>query len=100
MTASGYGDMAIFSGRAHPALAERVCAHLEMPLGNCDIFEFANENIFVRILENVRSRDVYLMQSLCSPVNTSSFFWLCTETASVTTPVVRWGVSAATVRLG
>jgi ribose-phosphate pyrophosphokinase len=63
--------MAIFSGRAHPELARSVCAHLEMPLGACDIFEFSNENIFVRIQENVRQRDVFLMQSLCSPVNTS-----------------------------
>ncbi len=63
--------MAIFSGRAHPVLAESVCAHLEMPLGNCEIFEFSNENIFVRIKENVRQRDVFLIQSLCSPVNTS-----------------------------
>jgi ribose-phosphate pyrophosphokinase len=63
--------MAIFSGRAHPELARSVCAHLEMPLGNCDIFEFSNENIFVRIQENVRQRDVFLIQSLCSPVNTS-----------------------------
>ncbi len=66
-----YTDMAIFSGRAHPVLAESVCAHLEMPLGNCEIFEFSNENIFVRIKENVRQRDVFLIQSLCSPVNTS-----------------------------
>jgi ribose-phosphate pyrophosphokinase len=63
--------MAIFSGRAHPELARSVCAHLEMPLGNCDIFEFSNENIFVRIQENVRQRDVFLIQSLCSPVNRS-----------------------------
>jgi ribose-phosphate pyrophosphokinase len=63
--------MAIFSGRAHPDLAQSVCAHLEMPLGNCEIFEFSNENIFVRIKENVRQRDVFLIQSLCAPVNTS-----------------------------
>ncbi len=63
--------MAIFTGRAHPDLARNICAHLEMPLGACDIFEFSNENIFVRIQENVRSRDVFLVQSLCSPVNTS-----------------------------
>jgi ribose-phosphate pyrophosphokinase len=42
-----------------------------VPLGACDVFEFSNENIFVRIQENVRSRDVFLVQSLCSPVNTS-----------------------------
>ena len=64
-------ELAIFSGRSHPDLARSVCSHLEMPLGNCEIFEFSNENIFVRIQENVRSRDVFLIQSLCSPVNTS-----------------------------
>src|SRR5205823_3410956 len=68
---AGFSDLAIFSGRAHMALARDVCAHLEMPLGACDISEFSNENIFVRIQENVRSRDVYLIQSMSSPVNTS-----------------------------
>ena len=62
-------ELAIFSGRAHPDLARSVCAHLEMPLGECDVFEFSNENIFVRIKENVRGRDVFIVQSLCSPVN-------------------------------
>jgi ribose-phosphate pyrophosphokinase len=42
-----------------------------MPLGECDIFEFSNENTFVQIKENVRGRDVFLIQSLCSPVNRS-----------------------------
>ena len=66
-----YNDLAVFTGRAHPQLANDICAHLEVPLGACDVFEFSNENIFVRIQENVRSRDVFLVQSLCSPVNTS-----------------------------
>ena len=66
-----YSDLAIFSGRSHPQLAQSICAHLEMPLGQCDIFDFSNENIFVQIKENVRSRDVFLVQSLCSPVNTN-----------------------------
>jgi len=66
-----YNDLAIFSGRSHPALAEAICSHLEMPLGSCDIFEYSNENVFVRIQENVRNRDVFLVQSLCSPVNTN-----------------------------
>jgi ribose-phosphate pyrophosphokinase len=66
-----YNDLAIFTGRAHPQLAHDICAHLEMPIGECDVFEFSNENIFVRIQENVRSKDVYLVQPLCSPVNTS-----------------------------
>src|SRR5450631_3613611 len=69
--ASGYSDLAVFSGRAHIALAESVAAHLEVPLGACNVFEFGNENIFVQVEENVRSRDVFLIQPLCSPVNTS-----------------------------
>jgi ribose-phosphate pyrophosphokinase len=63
------GELAIFSGRSHPELARSVCAHLEMPLGDCDIFEFSNENTFVQIKENVRGRDAFLIQSLCTPVN-------------------------------
>jgi ribose-phosphate pyrophosphokinase len=42
-----------------------------MPLGQCEVFEFSNENIFVRILENVRSKDVFIVQPLSSPVNKS-----------------------------
>jgi ribose-phosphate pyrophosphokinase len=65
-----YTDLAIFSGRAHPDLARSICAYLETPLGACKVFEFANENVFVQIDENVRERDVFLVQSICSPVNT------------------------------
>ncbi|MBF6599826.1 MAG: ribose-phosphate pyrophosphokinase [Dehalococcoidia bacterium] len=66
-----YSDLAIFTGRAHPALAEAICRSLEMPVGQAEIFEFSNENIFVRVLENVRSRDVFIVQPTCSPVNRS-----------------------------
>ncbi len=65
-----YSDLAVFSGRGHPDLANSICAHLETPLGACDVFEFANENIFVQIEENVRGRDVFIVQSICPPVNT------------------------------
>src|SRR3990172_10046832 len=40
-----------------------------MPLGKCEVFQFSNENIFVRILENVRERDVFIVQPISSPVN-------------------------------
>jgi ribose-phosphate pyrophosphokinase len=66
-----YREMCVFTGNAHPALAQAICDSLEMPLGQSEVFEFANENIFVRILENVRSKDVYIVQPLCSPVNKS-----------------------------
>ena len=63
-------EMAIFSGNGHRAFAEAVCQHLEMPLGNCEVIEFSNENIFVRFCENVRARDIFIVQTMTSPVNT------------------------------
>jgi ribose-phosphate pyrophosphokinase len=65
-----YTDLAVFSGRAHPDLSQSIADNLEASLGDCEIFEFANENVFVRIQENVRQRDVFLVQTLASPVNT------------------------------
>jgi ribose-phosphate pyrophosphokinase len=64
-------ELKVFSGNAYPALAQAVCDYLGMPLGKVEVFEFANENIFVRILENVRQRDVFVIQPICSPVNKS-----------------------------
>jgi ribose-phosphate pyrophosphokinase len=64
-------ELKVFSGTAHPALAGSVCEYLGIPLGEVEVFEFSNENIFVRILENVRERDVFIIQPICSPVNKS-----------------------------
>ena len=63
-------EMAIFTGNGHRTFAEAVCQHLEMPLGNCEVIEFSNENIFVRFGDNLRERDVFLIQPIVSPVNT------------------------------
>ena len=65
-----FQELRIFSGNAHPELAQSICGYLETPLGACEVLEFSNENIFVRIHENVRQRDVFLFQPLVSPVNT------------------------------
>ena len=62
-------EIKIFSGSAHPALAQAVADYLDIPLGKCEVFEFSNENIFVRILENVRQRDTFVIQPFSSPVN-------------------------------
>lgn len=62
-------ELKVFSGNAHPELAKAVADYLEIPLGNCEVFEFSNENIFVRILDNVRERDTFIIQPTCSPVN-------------------------------
>jgi len=62
-------ELKVFAGNAHPVLAQGICDYLEIPLGQAEVFEFSNENIFVRILENVRERDVYVIQPISSPVN-------------------------------
>ena len=62
-------ELKVFTGNAYPLLAESICKYLEIPLGKAEVFEFSNENIFVRILENVRERDIFLVQPLVSPVN-------------------------------
>jgi len=64
-------DLKVFTGNAHPALAKAITEYLEMSLGEAEVFEFSNENIFVRILENVRERDTFVVQPICSPVNKS-----------------------------
>jgi ribose-phosphate pyrophosphokinase len=64
-------ELKIFSGNAHPSLAQSICDYLQIPLGKVDVTEFSNENIFVRILENVRERDIFIVQPVCSPVNKS-----------------------------
>jgi ribose-phosphate pyrophosphokinase len=62
-------ELKVFTGNAHPALAQAIVDYLGMPLGKCEVFQFSNENTFVRILENVRERDVFVVQPFCAPVN-------------------------------
>jgi len=62
-------ELVVFTGNAHPELARNVVDYLGTPLGKAEVFQFANENIFVRIMENVRSRDVFVIQPFASPVN-------------------------------
>jgi len=62
-------ELKVFTGNAHPALAQAVVDYLKIPLGKSEAFQFTNENTFVRILENVRERDTFVIQPLCSPVN-------------------------------
>ena len=62
-------ELKVFSGNANPQLATEVCDYLEMPLGRAEVFKFANDNTFVRIQENIRQRDVFIIQPTCAPVN-------------------------------
>ena len=66
-----YGDLSIFTGNAHPELARAVCRYLGVGLGKADVFEFTNENIFVKINQNVREQDVFVIQPTYPDVNRS-----------------------------
>ncbi len=62
-------ELKVFTGTAHPTLAQAITEYLDIPLGQCEVFEFSNENIFVRILENVRQRDTFVIQPFSPPIN-------------------------------
>ena len=64
-----FEDLRVFSGTAHPRLAQDICSYLGISLGNCDVFKFSNDETFVKILENVREKDVFLVQPISAPVN-------------------------------
>ena len=61
----------VYSGNANLGLARKICRYLGVPLGQAEVFSFANENIFVKILDNVREKDVFVIQPTCRPVNQS-----------------------------
>ncbi len=59
----------IFTGNASPMLAEKICAYLGQPIGEAKVTKFSDGEIQVEILENVRRRDVFIIQPTCAPVN-------------------------------
>jgi len=69
VTVKMYGELAIFGGSGNPALTQEICDYLEVPQSQAEIIVFPNENIFIRLRESVRGRDVFLIQPTCSPVN-------------------------------
>lgn len=62
-------DMKVFSGRAHPDLAARMSDYLGLPLGRITLGNFPDGEISCKIEQDVRGRDVYIVQSTCPPVN-------------------------------
>jgi len=62
-------DMKLFSGRANPVLAKRVADYLGLPLGRISTGNFPDSEIYCKIDEDVRGRDVFIVQSTCHPVN-------------------------------
>src|SRR4029078_3088283 len=72
----------LYAGNANPELARKIGLYLDVTPGQVEVFEFANENIFVKILDNVREHDVYLIQPTCSPVQKSIMELLIWSAAS------------------
>ena len=60
---------AIFSGNAHPALAQSLCQHLGQPLGSAKVERFADGEVYVEINQNVRGVNCFVVQPTCTPVN-------------------------------
>jgi ribose-phosphate pyrophosphokinase len=63
------GPTTIFSGNAHPELAQQIAHHLRIPLGKIGVGRFSDGEISVEIRENVRGSDVFLVQPTCPPAN-------------------------------
>ena len=62
-------DFIIFSGNSNPELSKKICDYLDMPLGGEKLKRFSDGEIQIEIDENVRKRDVFIIQSTCAPVN-------------------------------
>jgi ribose-phosphate pyrophosphokinase len=62
-------DLVIFTGNSNPALARKICKYLDLQLGGAKVSTFSDGEIQIEIDENVRLKDVFIIQSTCSPVN-------------------------------
>ncbi|MFO1318661.1 MAG: ribose-phosphate pyrophosphokinase [Burkholderiales bacterium] len=66
-----YDSLMVFTGNANPRLAEDVCRHLNIRLGRATVGRFSDGECMVELLENVRGKDVFVLQSTCTPTNDS-----------------------------
>ncbi|ENU42824.1 MULTISPECIES: ribose-phosphate pyrophosphokinase [Acinetobacter] len=62
-------NLVVFSGNAHPQFAQKVVSHLHIPLGAASVGHFSDGEISVEITENVRGKDVFIVQPTCAPTN-------------------------------
>jgi ribose-phosphate pyrophosphokinase len=63
------GTITVFTGNAHPALAQSIAHHLHVPLGKISVGRFSDGEVKLEIMENIRGRDVFLIQPTCPPGN-------------------------------
>jgi len=66
---AAYDSLMVFTGTANPDLAQSVVKHLDISLGRADVGRFSDGEVAVELLENVRGRDVFILQSTCAPTN-------------------------------
>jgi ribose-phosphate pyrophosphokinase len=66
-----YDSLMVVTGNANPRLAEDVCKHLNIRLGKASVGRFSDGEVMVELLENVRGKDVFVLQSTCQPTNDS-----------------------------
>ena len=74
-----YGELKIFAGSAGTKLGETICSHLGVDIAQSETHVFSEGNVFVRVLENVRGRDVFVVQGTDYPVNDNFvelLFWI------------------------
>ena len=64
-------NLKIFTGRAHPALAQSICKELSMPIGNAVVESFPDSETFVKIIDHIRGDDVFIIQPTSKPSNES-----------------------------
>lgn len=62
-------ELKFFAGSSHPALAQGICDYLDIPVSPATITRFANDNLFVQIDENVREKDVFVLQTARPPIS-------------------------------
>ena len=84
--------MMVFSGNANRALAEKIANQLRIPLGKSSVAEFSDSETAVEILENVRGRDIFLIQSTCHPSNHNLMEMLIMVCLLYTSPSPRDGL--------
>ncbi len=66
---AAYDSLMVFTGTANPELAQNVVKHLDISLGRADVGKFSDGEVAVELLENVRGRDVFILQPTCAPTN-------------------------------
>ncbi|MBX3716595.1 MAG: ribose-phosphate diphosphokinase [Burkholderiales bacterium] len=64
-----FDNLMVFTGNANPKLAQKVSRHLNVQMGKASVSKFSDGEIMVELLENVRGKDVFVLQSTCQPTN-------------------------------